>query len=97
VDNAATTAVTGLSWFKIAQDGLDSSGVWGIDRMYAAYGWAAVTLPSCLAPGNYLLRAEALALHSAYSQGGAQFVSAVVIFECCANLMSIHSTCHARS
>jgi cellulase len=97
VDNAATTAVTGLSWFKIAQDGLDSAGVWGIDRMYAAYGWAAVTLPSCLAPGNYLLRAEALALHSAYSQGGAQFVSTAAMFACCIILTSDHSTCRARS
>jgi len=73
VNNAASTGTSGLSWFKIGQDGLDSSGKWGIDRMYASGGWAYVTLPQCLAPGNYLLRAEALALHSAYNQGGAQF------------------------
>lgn len=29
-------------------------------------------VPSDLAPGNYLLRAEAIALHSAGSAGGAQ-------------------------
>ena len=36
-------------------------------------GWANFTVPTCIAPGQYLLRVELLALHSAYSQGGAQF------------------------
>ncbi|RYP78565.1 hypothetical protein DL771_000518 [Monosporascus sp. 5C6A] len=30
-------------------------------------------MPSCVAPGDYLMRVELLALHSAYSPGGAQF------------------------
>jgi cellulase len=75
VDNAATTGTSGLQWFKIYQDGMDGNGVWGIDRMFSNGGWGYVTIPACVAPGNYLLRAEALALHSAYSAGGAQFVS----------------------
>lgn len=41
--------------------------------MIANNGWANFTVPSCIAPGQYLLRVELLALHSAYSQGGAQF------------------------
>ncbi|KAF2144718.1 lytic polysaccharide monooxygenase [Aplosporella prunicola CBS 121167] len=74
VDNAATTTTSGLKWFKIAEDGLDtSSGTWGVDRMIANGGWQYFTLPSCVAPGQYLMRVEIIALHSAYSTGGAQF------------------------
>jgi cellulase len=36
-------------------------------------GKVPVTVPSELAAGNYLVRAEAIALHSAGSEGGAQF------------------------
>jgi hypothetical protein len=31
------------------------------------------TVPACLKPGYYLVRHEIIALHSAYSEGGAQF------------------------
>ncbi len=31
------------------------------------------TIPSCLAPGFYLVRHEIIALHSAWAQGEAQF------------------------
>ncbi|RYP08181.1 hypothetical protein DL765_008881 [Monosporascus sp. GIB2] len=31
------------------------------------------TIPPCVAPGDYLMRVELLALHSAYAAGGAQF------------------------
>jgi cellulase len=30
-------------------------------------------MPSCVAPGQYLMRVELLALHSASTAGGAQF------------------------
>jgi hypothetical protein len=32
-----------------------------------------VTIPSCIAPGDYLLRVEHIGLHVAQSVGGAQF------------------------
>lgn len=74
VDNAATANARGLRWFKIAEDGLDtSSGQWGVDRMINNGGWQYFNMPTCIAPGNYLMRVELLALHSAYNQGGAQF------------------------
>ncbi|KAF1362421.1 glycoside hydrolase family 61 protein-like protein [Lizonia empirigonia] len=73
VSNAATASPSGLQWFKVAEDGLDSSGQWGVDRMINNGGWVDFTLPTCVAPGNYLLRAEIIALHSAGSTGGAQF------------------------
>jgi len=73
VDNAASTGTSGLKWFKVYEDGLDGSGQWGVDRMINNGGWVDFTLPSCVAPGNYLLRAEIIALHSASKQGEAQF------------------------
>ncbi|RDL30660.1 Glycosyl hydrolase family 61 [Venustampulla echinocandica] len=72
VDNAATTGTTGLRWFKVAEDGL-SGGQWAVDRMISGGGWHYFTMPSCVAPGDYLLRAELIALHSAGSSGQAQF------------------------
>jgi len=41
--------------------------------MIANNGWVDFTLPSCIAAGDYLLRAEIIALHSASKQGEAQF------------------------
>ncbi|CAI6338876.1 unnamed protein product [Periconia digitata] len=73
VNDPASSGTDGLSWFKVAEDGLDGSGKWGVDRMIESGGWQDFTLPSCVAPGKYLLRAEIIALHSASKQGGAQF------------------------
>ncbi|SPQ22099.1 d6489738-2ced-4f1a-be8d-014d39c444a7 [Thermothielavioides terrestris] len=74
VDNAASASQTGLKWFKIWQDGFDtSSKTWGVDNLIKNNGWVYFNLPQCLAPGQYLLRVEVLALHSAYQQGQAQF------------------------
>lgn len=41
--------------------------------MISGGGWHYFTLPSCVAPGEYLLRIELLALHSASNAGQAQF------------------------
>jgi cellulase len=78
VDDAVSASATGLKWFKIASDTVTSSGVWGVDDMIkntdsAGFGWQKFTMPSCIAPGQYLMRVELLALHSASSAGGAQF------------------------
>jgi hypothetical protein len=73
VDDPATASGSGLQWFKIFEDGLDGSGQWGVDRMINAGGWVDFTMPTCVAPGKYLLRAEIIALHNASKQGGAQF------------------------
>lgn len=76
VDNAASSSQTGLKWFKIGQDTYDtSSKKWGVDNLIANNGWAYFDIPSCLAPGQYLMRVEIIALHSAYSRNGAQFYS----------------------
>ncbi|KAF2033331.1 hypothetical protein EK21DRAFT_98334 [Setomelanomma holmii] len=48
-------STSGQKWFKVFEDGLDSSGNWGIDRMISAGGWVDFTMPTCIAPGQYLL------------------------------------------
>ena len=78
VDDAVSASATGLKWFKIASDAVTSAGVWGVDNMIkntdsAGFGWQKFTMPSCIAPGQYLMRVELLALHSASSAGQAQF------------------------
>jgi lytic cellulose monooxygenase (C1-hydroxylating) len=41
--------------------------------MLSNNGWSYFTMPSCIAPGEYLLRVEILALYSAKTSGAAQF------------------------
>ena len=72
VDNAATASTSGQKWFKIAERGLNN-GVWAVDELISNNGWHYFDVPSCIAPGQYLMRVELLALHSASSPGGAQF------------------------
>ncbi|KAI5778032.1 glycoside hydrolase family 61 protein [Geopyxis carbonaria] len=73
VDSALTSTVTGLKWFKIYEDGMDANSKWGVDRLVANEGKVDVKIPSCIPAGNYLLRAELIALHGASSKAGAQF------------------------
>ncbi|KAI0056093.1 glycoside hydrolase family 61 protein I [Artomyces pyxidatus] len=74
VPNATQTTVTGLKWFKIYEDGLQTSDQsWGVDRLIANKGKVTFNIPSCLASGQYLLRVEIIALHAASSYPGAQF------------------------
>ncbi|KAF8300473.1 hypothetical protein DL93DRAFT_2188177 [Clavulina sp. PMI_390] len=72
VPDATQTDVTGLKWFKIWEDGFDGTN-WGVTRLVAEHGNQTFTIPSCIEPGNYFLRAEIIALHAASSYPGAQF------------------------
>ncbi|CAN8097699.1 unnamed protein product [Discula destructiva] len=63
---------TDAVWFKIYQDALipgSSSATWTSNGKTSID----VTIPACLAPGDYLIRNEHIALHEAQSPGGAQF------------------------
>ncbi|KAI1485911.1 glycoside hydrolase family 61 protein [Biscogniauxia mediterranea] len=74
VDSASSAAAASAGWFKIYEDTFDpASGVWGVDNMIANGGWVRFGLPACIPDGEYLLRVETLALHSAYARNGAQF------------------------
>ncbi|CAE6356440.1 unnamed protein product [Rhizoctonia solani] len=72
VDNAATAVGSEASWFKVAETGLVSKDYWGTDVMNANCGKVEFTIPADLPAGNYLIRAEVIALHVAGSVGGAQ-------------------------
>jgi cellulase len=72
VNDATTDPGTGGGWFKIQEDGFDGSK-WGTERVINGQGRHTIKIPSCIAPGQYLLRAEMLALHGAGNYPGAQF------------------------
>ncbi|KAL0633089.1 hypothetical protein Q9L58_008045 [Maublancomyces gigas] len=67
------TKDVGGKWFKIFQNGLVKTDYWGTDALNANCGKQVVTIPADIAAGDYLLRAEVIALHVAGSLGGAQF------------------------
>jgi cellulase len=77
----ATTADGSAGWFKIFQDtwaknpsgGSGDNDYWGTKDLNTCCGKMNVKIPSDLPSGDYLLRAEAIALHTAGSSGGAQF------------------------
>ncbi|KAH0602883.1 uncharacterized protein H6S33_008533 [Morchella sextelata] len=58
----------GLEWFKIDEAGLLSgtvnAGSWGLGEILKNLEWT-TTIPANLAPGNYLIRHELIALHQA--------------------------------
>ncbi|KAH9897270.1 glycoside hydrolase family 61 protein [Xylariomycetidae sp. FL2044] len=73
VDDVAS-ADGSSDWFKIFELGYDSAtDTWGNDNINENCGKQELTIPSDIAPGEYLLRAETIALHSAGQAGGAQF------------------------
>jgi len=59
---------SGKVWFKIDEEGLVSgtqnAGVWAGDAILDTLVWTS-TIPASLAPGNYLIRHELLAVHQA--------------------------------
>jgi hypothetical protein len=61
----------GKVWFKVAHDGPNISGG-GLSWPTQGLRSVPIKIPSCLEAGEYLLRIEHIALHSAGSVGGAQ-------------------------
>ncbi|CAI6335660.1 unnamed protein product [Periconia digitata] len=76
----ASTADGSAGWFKIYENGWKAAGkgaadndLWGVKDMNNCCGKVDVKIPSQLAAGDYLLRAEVIALHTAGQANGAQF------------------------
>ncbi|KAI8632447.1 glycoside hydrolase family 61 protein [Xylariaceae sp. FL1651] len=70
----ASSADGSSSWFKIFEVGYDlATKTWGNDLLNKGCGKQEVKIPADIAPGDYLLRAETIALHSASQPNGAQF------------------------
>ncbi|KAJ3964000.1 glycoside hydrolase family 61 protein [Lentinula raphanica] len=66
------------SWFKIQEQGrITPGGDWAMSLMNSGAP-ANVTIPSNIAPGNYLIRHELIALQIAQTEGGAEFYPACV-------------------
>ena len=74
---AASFDGSGAVWFKIFSQGPNISPA-GLTWPSQGLRDVAVQIPQCLAPGDYLIRIEHIALHSAGSAGGAQFYIACV-------------------
>jgi cellulase len=52
VEDALSTKVTGLKWFKIYEDGMDANGEWAVTRLYNNKGLVSFVLPSCIPSGQ---------------------------------------------
>jgi hypothetical protein len=64
-----------LNWFKVKEGGLVSGsnpGTWATDELMANNLTDSVTVPLSLKAGNYVVRHEIIALHSAGQTDGAQ-------------------------
>lgn len=73
VTSATSDVGYGSGWFKISHAGLNpTTQTWAVTDLIAAGGVQNITIPSCIADGEYLLRGELIALHGAGSSGGAQ-------------------------
>lgn len=66
VSDATSDSGVGDGWFKIQEDGLND-GVWGTEKLINGQGRHTIHIPECIEPGEYLLRAELIALHGAGS------------------------------
>ncbi|EKG21093.1 Glycoside hydrolase family 61 [Macrophomina phaseolina MS6] len=73
--DCTTADKTSLSFVKFQAKGLVSGsapGTWATDDLISNNFTHTTTLPASLAPGNYVLRHEIIALHSAGQENGAQ-------------------------
>jgi cellulase len=68
----ASSNGSGGVWTKICEQGL-SGGRWAVENIVSNGGKISCTIPSWVAAGDYLIRAEILALHEGTRVGGAQF------------------------
>lgn len=65
VDDAVLATASGNGWFKIMESGLDGSGVFCTDRIRLVNGHLDAMIPTTIAAGDYLVRAELLTLNNA--------------------------------
>ena len=74
--DCASANIADLKFFKIGGAGLiDGSappGHWAADDLIKNNNTWSVQIPSDIAPGNYVLRHEIIAMHASFEEGGAQ-------------------------
>jgi cellulase len=71
VDDATKATAKDLSFFKIDQAGFED-GKWAAEKLVANNNTWTVKIPENIASGQYVLRHEIIALHSANQDNGAQ-------------------------
>jgi len=76
-DNCLASSPASLKFTKIAETGLVKPGspkeyVWATDQLRKSNNTWSVKIPAALKAGNYVLRNEIIALHTAGTVGGAQ-------------------------
>ncbi|CAI9636778.1 unnamed protein product [Alternaria burnsii] len=72
-DGDCTTLTPGaLRWSKISQSAIISPGTWVTDKLITDKFKVSTVLPAKLAPGNYVIRHEIIALHGGQNVNGAQ-------------------------
>jgi cellulase len=71
VDDATSAKSKDLKFFKIDAAGYEG-GEWAATKLINNNNTWAVTVPKSIAPGQYVLRHEIIALHSANQENGAQ-------------------------
>jgi hypothetical protein len=69
-----------LTWQQVSGSGSGDSDNWGVKDLNKCCGRMNVKIPSDIPAGDYLLRAEVIALHSAGGSGGAQFYMSCCTF-----------------
>ncbi|KAJ2147196.1 hypothetical protein IW136_000227 [Coemansia sp. RSA 678] len=88
----ADTNGEGEVWFKIFEDGYDSSSkVWAVDTLIKNNGKVDLVIPADIAPGKYLVRAEVIALHEGNRVYGADKDSGAQFYPSCA-MISVTGT-----
>lgn len=84
----ATKADGSDPWFKVSEFGYDASNkTWGTDLLNKDCGRYHFTIPSKIPAGDYLIRAEAIALHAAAQAGGAQLYMSCFVGRSCSILL----------
>jgi cellulase len=73
VDFVTDVNVVYENTWAAANKGSGDNDMWGTKDLNTCCGKLDVKIPASLAAGDYLLRAEVIALHTASSSGGAQF------------------------
>ncbi|KAH8149139.1 uncharacterized protein LAJ45_06678 [Morchella importuna] len=73
-DCGSFTGTSGPVWFKIHEQGYNNvTNQWATQKLFDDGNTWTSTIPACLAPGDYLVRHEIIALSDAYKSGGCQF------------------------
>ncbi|KAH9877926.1 hypothetical protein J1614_003143 [Plenodomus biglobosus] len=70
--DCTTLTPDSLKWSKISQSSIVSPGTWVTDELIKNNFKVSTVIPANLAPGNYVIRHEIIALHGGQNDNGAQ-------------------------